>query len=199
MQRSIRCNLPHFHLHRQWQEQRICLQNWTSVTDKIDKALNSHSKNQGPGYCGRWEVDVQTTPTRLLIGLLWWSCSWGELTGGRCILMEGIHHLLSRRQDQSSERQNEGKASLSFFHYFKQAATPTFNHSVCSMYRISMVKVGYRKLRKSDTHRGWIFFSFLWLRCRSGVVILFAIFPAKAEIPLGKDSPNTNKQFSDTE
>ena len=67
------------------------------------------------------------------------------------------------------------------------------------MYRISMVKVGYRKLRKSDTHRGWIFFSFLWLRCRSGVVILFAIFPAKAEIPLGKDSPNTNKQFSDTE
>ena len=25
--------------------------------------------------------------------------------------------------------------------------------------------------------RGWIFFSFLWLRCRSGVMILFAIFP----------------------
>ena len=25
--------------------------------------------------------------------------------------------------------------------------------------------------------RGWIFFTCLWLRCRSGVVILFAIFP----------------------
>ena len=50
-----------------------------------------------------------------------------------------------------------------------------------------------------DTHRGWIFFSFLWLRCRSGVVILFAIFPAETEIPLGEDSPNTHKQFSDTD
>ena len=47
--------------------------------------------------------------------------------------------------------------------------------------------------------RGWVFFSFLWLRCRSGVVILFAIFPAEAEIPLGEDSSNANKQFSDTE
>ena len=151
MQRSIRCNLPHFHLHRQWREQHICLQNWTSVTDKTDKVLNSHNKNQGPGYCGGREVDVQITPTRLLMGLLWWSCSWGELTGGRYIFMEGIHYLLSWRGNQSSKRQNEGKASLSFFHYFKQAAMPTFNHSVCSMYRISVVKVGHRKLRNSLT------------------------------------------------
>ena len=27
--------------------------------------------------------------------------------------------------------------------------------------------------------RGWIFFTCLWLRCRSGVVILFAIFPVR--------------------
>lgn len=81
-------------------------------------------------------------------GLLWWSCSWESWLEAGVFLWKAYTFYLG---DQSSERQNEGKTSLSFFHYFKQAAAPTFNHSVCSMYRISMVKVGHRKLRKSLT------------------------------------------------